>query len=115
MRIELDRHDLGEGIGLDHVKEISDILDKYQLTSGDCDLFSFPYFALLRSISKGSSKRIRTIDEFALEMGNLREELSSCLDNSDKLKKMRSFLCDFSKELREEFMVYQRPYFLAAV
>ena len=102
--IEIDNYLRGRNHDFSHVKELAEILGKYQLKDTDTALTKpfFPCSPFSRAIRKNSDKDIKQYSELALEMRLLRFELGNVPANSKRLEELRSLLCDFSKELINE-------------
>ncbi len=102
--IEIDNYLLGRNSDFSHVHEFAEILEKYQLKDTDTALSEpyFPYLSLWRSMRKNSDKMVQFHSELALEMRLLRSELENIPANPQKLKELRSLLCDLSREFSYE-------------
>ena len=100
--IEIDNHLLGKNNNFEHVKELANILQEYQLRERNPSLTpsNFEYLTLWNAVKNNSEKKITYVSELALEMKLLIAELNDIGSRSNRLEEMRSFLCDFSKDFR---------------
>lgn len=98
--IEIDNHLLGNNDDFSHVKELTKILEKYQLNDDDSFLtkYDFPYLPIWRAFKKNSDKNIQFIPELALEMRLFRSDLEIIPSDYKRLEDFRTLLCDLSKE-----------------
>ena len=105
--IEIDNFLLGRNHDFSHVQEFAGILEEYQLKDTDTAFNepNFPYLPLWMAVRKNSDKDIRKMPELALEMRLFRFELKDVPSNSDKLKELRSFLSDLSREFFNEQLI----------
>jgi len=88
--------------GLPNVKELSKVIKEHLITNPHYPPPSmrFPYLRLLNPIEKNSGKKIRHIDELALEMKLLYNELSDVKNlPEERLKNLSQFCKSFSSEM----------------
>ena len=102
--IELDNYIIGRNKNFEHLAELSTIFEEYKLKDTDNALTEplFPFMPLMRAIEKISQKKIKYYSELALNFNLLNLELKNVPRNFNMLGELRSFLCDFSRELSLE-------------
>src|SRR3989344_4333493 len=102
--IEIDNYIIGKDKNFEETKELAEIFEKYKLKDTDNVLTEpiFPFSSLIKSMIKSSQKEIGNYSELALNINLLNLELKNVPTNFNMLKELRSFLCDFSRELSNE-------------
>ncbi len=94
---EINNYLIGKKTNFEHIKEFTEILEKYQLRNNDIHSPEFPYMALYWATKKDdSSKKIKKVTEIALEMGLLRLELKNLPTENKKLEDLIKNLCNLS-------------------
>jgi hypothetical protein len=114
--IDLDNYYAGRNSNLNTVKEVTEMLQKYQLKDTDrCPMGDFAdfYEPLWKAMRKNSYKEIKYISELGLEMRLLRYELENISTNQKRSEELTSFLCNLSSEFMK-MSHYRRQYRLAA-
>jgi len=111
---------------LDSIKKLTEILKRYQIKDTSTFPFpplwpdTFPYYSLGQSILKSekySNRESRNFNpsELALEMGLLKLELENISYSSpERLSELTLYLCDFSRELMNEYRSLTQRHGLAA-
>jgi len=100
--IEIDNYLQGRNNKFEHVQELTEILERYQLSDTDTHFFGFPYMCLWKTMRVDSDKEVRYCSELAIEMNLLRFELRDIPNNYKRLKELRDLLCNFTINLVNE-------------
>ena len=100
--IEIDNYLQGRNNKFEHVQELTEILERYQLSDTDTHLFGFSYMCLWKTMRVDSDKEVRYCSELAIEMNLLRFELRDIPNNYKKLEELRDLLCNFTINLVNE-------------
>jgi len=101
--IELDDRRLGRNNDFSHIKELSQILEKFQLqdTHDASNEPFFPYIPLWRAIEKNPANGVNTYPQLGVRMKLLQLELEQVPDYTpEKLEEITQFLCDLTQEFR---------------
>ena len=97
---EIDNHVSQGKTEFDHVRELAEILTKYQLrTDNFVKAPDFPYMQLWRAMKDGDVKGVYEVSDLALEMNLLRLDLKNLPSDEGRLRALGFFLCDLSREL----------------
>lgn len=94
--IEIDNYLRGKSIDFENVQKLAEILRKYPVEE------FFSYVPLLNAFRDKSSKKMKTISEVALETRLFVLELEDVPSDNEKLKELRSALCDISRGFLRE-------------
>ena len=115
--IDLDRYIRRADHDLGNIKEIANLLEKYQLKDADKSFtrnFTSFYEPLWNAMKKDSCKELRYVSEIALEMRLLRSELENIPNNHKRLEELSSFLCCLSSEFLKAENYQRRQYRMVA-
>ena len=86
--IEIDNYLQGRNNKFEHVQELTEILERYQLSDTDTHLFGFSYMCLWKTMRVDSDKEVRYCSELAIEMNLLRFELRDIPNNYKPARKL---------------------------